>query len=233
MVIVSEMRKLIVFIIGLALPLIAGDSSRQTMTNTERISVTTPGTIRFENSFGEIDIEGWDQPEIEVTTTKWTEDVHTKERARAERRLESVRITTKRDGNDVIISTVGPARNRFIHPSSWWSDVAVTYRINAPRGSRLVVDRNNAGVSITGMTGDIRVMGTSGQITLMLADGPYAIDAMCSIGSVYSDFEGTSQRRHVLGETFRSEREQLARNIYLRMRFGDIVILKMPAPPSG
>jgi hypothetical protein len=227
------MRKLIVIIIGLALPLIAGDSSRQTVTNTERISVTTPGTIRFENSFGEIDIEGWDQPEIEVTTTKWTEDVHTKERARAERRLESVRITTKRDGNDVVISTVYPARNRFIHPSSWGSEVAAAYRIKAPRGSRLVVDHNNAGVSIIGMTGDIRATSTNGQITLTLADGPYAIDAKCKIGNVYSDFEGTSQRQHVLGEKFRSEREQLARNIYLRMRFGDIVILKMPAPPSG
>jgi hypothetical protein len=223
------MRKLNVMMIGLALPLIAGDSSRHTVTNTERISAPTPATIRFEKSFGEIDIEGWDQPEIEVTTTKWTED----ERARAERRLESIRITTKRDSNDVVISTVYPTRNPFTHPLSWRSDVELAYRVRAPRGSKLTVDHNKGGVNIVGMTGDIHATATNGEITLTLADRPYAIDAMCGIGNVYSDFEGTSQRRRLLGKRFERESAQPARNIYLRMRFGDIVILKMPGPPAG
>ena len=232
-VIVSEMRKLLVLISGLALSLIAGESSRQTVTNTERISVAAPGTIRFENSFGEIDIEGWDQPEIEVTTTKWTDDGYAKVPPSVAQRLESVRITTKRDGNDVVISTAYPARNLFTHPWSRRGDVQLAYRIKAPRGSRLAVDHNHGGMNIVGMTGDIRATVISGEITLTLAEGPYAIDAKCDLGNVYSDFEGTGRRRLVFGEQFGSKREQPTRNIYLRMRFGDIVILKMPAPPSG
>lgn len=218
---------------GLALPLTAGDSSRQTVTNTERVNITAPGTIRFENSFGQIDIEGWDQPEVEVTTTKWTEDVNAKEPAGVAQRLESVRITTKRDGNDVVISTAYPARNYFAHPWSRRSDVQLNYHLKAPRALKLAVDRSHYGMNIVGMTGDIRARATSGEITLTLANGPYAIDAKCDIGNVYSDFEGTTERRHMLGEEFGSKAEQPARNIYLRMHVGDIVILKMPLPPSG
>ena len=53
-----------------------------------------------------------------------------------------------------------------------------------------------------------------------------------NIGDVYSDFEGRDQRRHVLGEEFSRPGAAPAANLYLRVRVGDIVILKLHGPPA-
>jgi hypothetical protein len=50
--------------------------------------------------------------------------------------------------------------------------------------------------------------------------------------SVYSDFEGHYQRRHVLGKVFGRQSTVSATNLYLRVRFGDIMILKLHGPPT-
>ena len=52
------------------------------------------------------------------------------------------------------------------------------------------------------------------------------------LGDVYSDFEGRDQRRHVLGEDFSRAGTAPATNLYLRVRVGDIVILKLHGPPA-
>src|SRR5215472_16499598 len=38
---------------------------------TNRVDFSAIGTIRIENSTGELNIEGWDQPAIEVTVTRY------------------------------------------------------------------------------------------------------------------------------------------------------------------
>ena len=105
------MRKLLMLSIVLALPLLAGDRSKETLstTHTERFNVPAPGAIRLENSFGEVDIEGWDRPAVEVTVVRSSEHLYdAKEHAEAQRRLDSVQITAKQNGNDVVISTAYP-----------------------------------------------------------------------------------------------------------------------------
>jgi hypothetical protein len=221
-----------VILIGLALPLVADDSSRLTVNSTERINAPTPGTIQFDHSIGEIDIEGWDQPDIELTTTKWIEDVHTKGRASAEQRLGSVRATVQRDGSHVVISTIHHKEKPFRHALSWRSNVEITYRVKAPRGWGLVIDHNNRGINIVGMTGDIRATVTKGEITLALPPGLQAIDAKSGFGNVYADFAGTSQRQRLFGKTFARASAQPGRNVYLRVGSGDIVIFQAPGRPA-
>src|ERR1700688_3622350 len=135
------MKKLLTLSIVLALPLMADDRSKQKLsaTKTERFSVPAPGVIRLENSLGEVDIDGWDRPEVEVTVVRSSEHLYDpKERAEAQRRLDSVQITAKQNGNDLVISTAYPPQNGFVHPLSRRSDIEISYRIQAPRASKLI-----------------------------------------------------------------------------------------------
>src|SRR6202030_2743147 len=100
------------------LPLMADDRSKEKLstTRTERFNVPAAGTIRLENSFGEVDIDGWDRPEVEVTVVRSSEHfANDKDRAEAQRRLDRVQISAKQDGNDVIVSTKYPPRNGLTH----------------------------------------------------------------------------------------------------------------------
>jgi hypothetical protein len=42
-------------------------------TSTERVKFAPGGTIRLDNSYGYLTVEGWDEPEVEVTVTKSTD----------------------------------------------------------------------------------------------------------------------------------------------------------------
>jgi hypothetical protein len=230
------MRKLLAIAFVLVAPLLAEDRAKQPVatTYTERFNVPAAGTIRIENSFGEVDVEGWDRPEVETTLLRSSEDLYdAKESAQGQRRLDRVQITAKQDGNDVVISTAYSPRKSFLHPLSRRSDIEIGYRIKAPHASKLIIDHNSGGVNIVDISGDIHATVTNGQITLTLAaDGQYAMDAQTKFGNVYSDFEGHGQREHVLGEEFGHQSRAPATNLFLRVRFGDIVILKLHGPPT-
>jgi hypothetical protein len=229
------MRKLLVIAIALVLPLLAGDRDNETLSTTrvERFSVLAAGEIRLENSFGEVAIDGWDRPEVELTVVRSSEHLSTANgRAEAQRRLDSVQVAATQNRNDVLISTMYPPRNGFLHPLSRRSDIRIGYRIKAPRATKLIVDHHSGGVSVFDIDGDIHATVINGQMTLALrAEGRYAIDAQSKIGSVHSDFEGRDQSRRVLGEAFVREGAESAPNLYLRTRIGDIVILKLRGLP--
>jgi hypothetical protein len=237
------MRKYLTILILLALPLVADDRSKDTLsgTHTDRFKVPVAGTIRVQNSFGEVTIDGWDRPEVELTVVQSTERVYgakdgaeaQRRMGEAQRRLDSVQVTAKQQGNEVVVSTAYPSRNGFVHPLSRRSDIEVSYTIHAPRASKLVIDDNRGGVDVSDITGDVHATVINGEITLTLApNGHYAIDAQAKIGDIYSDFEGRDQTRHVLGEEFESPATAPATNLYLRVRIGDILIQKLHGPPA-
>jgi hypothetical protein len=230
------MQRVQIAAILLTLPLLADDRAKEILsaTHTEQFTVPSTGVVRLENSFGEVDIDGWDRPEVEVTVVRSTERLHdAKDRAEAQRRLDSVQITAKRNGNELVISTAYPPRNRFTHPLSRRSDIEISYRIRAPRASRVIIDHNNGGVNVSDIGGDIHATVINGQITLTLAgDQRDAIDARSKVGEVYSDFEGRNQQRNIFGAEFTSQSATPAARLHLRTRVGDIVIAKLHGPPA-
>lgn len=227
------MRKSLVIAIVLALPLQGDDVSKERLsdTHTERFNPPTAGAIRIENSFGEVDIDGWERPEVEVTVVRSIEPLFdAKDRAEALRSLESAQIRAKQDGNDIAISTVYLPRSGT-HLFSWRSEIGISYRIRVPRASKVIIDHNSGGVNVSDISGDIHATVINGQITIGLAaGGQYAIDSQCRIGDVYSDFEGHYQRKHLLGKEFSRESTGSSTNVYLRVHFGDIVIRKLRSP---
>ena len=230
----KNMSKRCFILFSLLLPLLADDRSKTVVhaEQTAQYKISGNGTIRLEHSYGDVDIEGWDKPDIEVTAIRSSEQYFAeRDVARARRRLDSVKISLRQDGNDVVVSTVYPARNTLFHPLSRRSDVDIRYEIRAPRGSNLMISHNNGSVNVSGIRGAIHATVINGEITLTLAPGAYAIDAQASLGKIYSDFEGQDRIRRRLGEQFVHHASGgAAPELYLRTRIGDIVIFERNGP---
>lgn len=229
------MRKPWLAAIAMTLPLLADDRTKHLASaeQTARFNVAAVGAIRLENSFGEVNVDGWDRPEVEVSVVRSSEHYYgDRDRAGAQGRLDRVQIATKQEGNDVVVSTVYPPLNALLHPLSRRSDVEIHYRIHAPRASKLTIDHNSGGVNVSGVHGDIHATVVNGQITVTLAaDAHDVIDARCAAGDVYSDFDGKDRSRYMFGAEFHRQSAPPAANLYLRVRLGDIVIVKQTGPP--
>jgi len=218
------------------------------VTSTERVPFLPGGTIRLDNSYGYVTVEGWDSPEVEITVTKSTDRFFEPEqKEKAERRFEQVRVVTeRRSDKEVATSTTLPVRDSLftsILPSGrmilTWPlppnnkrGVTAEYRVRVPRDSRLVVHHDNGYVWVSDVTGDIEVRSHTGDMIVMLADpGPYSIDARTRMGGVTSDFTGKARNQFLVGTHFAYASRPGSRRIYLRMGRGSITIKK--GPPSG
>jgi len=253
------MRKLaMVFalsVLGAALPLLAADGPETKgpkqsfeVTSTERVNFSPGGTIRLVDSYGYLTVEGWDEPEVEVTVTKSTDRFYGSEnKQEAERRFDQVHVVTERKSDkEITISTILPARNPFFRsvlpldrivltkslvPNNRCR-VTVEYKVLVPRDSRLVVRHDTGYIWVSDVTGDIDVNSRTGDMIVMLPDTiSYSVDARTRLGSVSSDAMGKGQYRFVAGNHFAYASQTPSRRVSLRMGCGSITIKRVP--PSG
>jgi hypothetical protein len=225
------MRMLAVIGFGVSC-LLADNEPKQRVqaTNTQRVDFAPGGTLRLENSTGELMVQGWDRPDVEITTIR---------SAIAARELEQVRIAVERRGDELVVTTAFPRHGFLSPPFPPGTSFDLEYYIKAPRNARLIVAHYAGDVHVDEMTGDIRVTARQGEITLRLpGEGQYAIDARSKFGGVNSDFPGHETRKLWLaGHQFTNETSPAAHKIYLRIGYGDILVWKTlrlptPAPPA-
>jgi hypothetical protein len=203
------------------------------VTKTEHAEFPPGGALRMKNSTGEVTIEGWDQPGIDITTTKSTKLAYGAtgaERDKAAHMLDEVKVTHAIQGNDFLITTEFPRHTRFLpRPSVGSRDFNLEYLIRVPRNANIFVDHDSGEIHLDDLTGDINATAVQGTITLHLAPTTqYSVDAKCRVGEVYSDFAGTNKRKH-FGHAF-LDTSQAPHKLFLRNGFGDIIILKARQP---
>lgn len=58
--------------LGISCMVLADDESQHfvQVTKTERLDFPSGGLLRLKNSIGQVTVEGWDRPDVELTTTK-------------------------------------------------------------------------------------------------------------------------------------------------------------------
>lgn len=213
------MRRLVAIALGASSLLLAADEAKQPaqVVSTERMDFASGGTLRLKNSTGELTLEGWDQPGVEITTIKTTKAAYdSKGRERAAGRLARIRIAAQRHGDELTIATDFPEHFLPTRIYRGATSFDLEYRIKAPRNARLAIDHDMGEVHIDGIAGEIHATDHMGLITVRLPeDGKYAIDAKSKLGAVDSDFAG-----HEAG----------SQKLYLRMGYGDIIVLKAHKP---
>jgi hypothetical protein len=215
-------------------------------TSTERVNFLPGGTISLNGSYGYLTVEGWDEPQVEITVTKSTNRFYQPEqKEKAEKHFDEVRVVTeRRSGQELAISTTLPARHGFpssvlpsrriivTMPKTSKRGVTVEYTVHVPRDSRLVVHQDNGYVWVSDVTGDIEVDSHTGDLIVMLPDpGPYSIDARTRMGSVSSDLMGQGHKQFLVGSHFVHAGQSPSRRIFLRMGRGSITVKN--GPPSG
>jgi hypothetical protein len=219
--------------------LLGGNEARQTVqvSKTEKTDFSANGTLRLQNSTGELTIEGWDQPGVEITTIRSSRETYLPaDREKATRDLDRVRISTEHKGDELVVTTEFPHHRAFpyVSPLSTVTNFDLEYRIKVPRSAKVIVRHDNGEVHVDGVTGNIQIAARQGLIALRLAgEMAPAMDAKSDLGSVNSDFAG-SETRHPwpLGHRVVESVSTAPQSLHLKIGFGDIVILKEHEPKA-
>ena len=263
------MKRKLAFVLvnlGIILPPLAaiGDKQQVEATSTERVGFAAGGVIRVLHTFGSLNVEGWDRPEVEITVLKSIERYYEpKQRQQAAHSLERVRIVVdRRSDTEMTISTILPAKffARLLgnkgglirgtgasldrvtgivrHPLGGKGGLLLEYQIRVPRDSRLVIQHGPGSIFVSNVNGDVQATSSGGDILLLLPDsGTYSIDAKSKLGTVSSDFEGASHRRHIVGSGFARATPLPSPRIYIRTGIGGITIkavsVEAQAPPAA
>jgi len=219
--------------LGMSCLLFADDEPQQffQVTKTERLEFPSGGLLRLKNSIGEVMVEGWDRPDVELTTTKSTKELYnSQDREKALQELDQVHVAAERHGDELVITTDFPRYGMFKPLLRGGTRFDLDYRISVPRNARVAIEHDTGYVSLDNVTGDIHVTASQGEITLRLPEnGQYAIDANSKLGDVISDFPGHMQRkRWFLGHHFTHPDAAASQKIDLSAGYGDIIILKSP-----
>ena len=231
----NQTNRTLAVLLGMSFLLLADEELKQKVqvVSTQRMDLPAGGTVRLINSTGELTVEGWDQPGVEITTIKSTKATFTaSEREKAVRNLDKLRIGSERRAGELVITTYFP-RHRGFPPASPLATKSfiLEYKIKVPRNANLVVDHDVGDLHFDGVSGDIHATMLRGEITLLLPAGEqFTIDAKSDFGSVTSDFRGIAKRRFWLVGNQYAQSASAPHKLYLRDGFGDIVILKTRAP---
>jgi hypothetical protein len=205
------------------------------VTTTERLEFGNRGQIQILESFGEVRVEGWDKPEVELTILKSTQKKYLpKDRAKGLKELDRIRITMERVGESelLLIHTTFPRRTpmRMLRGKT---NAQLEYTIRVPRTCGLRVKHDVGEVAITNMDGDIEATSDIGEIRLELPEAnQYAVDARAKIGDVSSEF-GPETSRRMASASLRRESAAAARRLFLRVGIGDIQVTKRKADPKS
>jgi hypothetical protein len=216
------------------------------VTNKEQVNFAPGGTIRVENSYGYLTVEGWDEPAVEIVVTKSTDRfLEPEQKTQAEKAFEQIRVVAeKRSDQELSVSTTLPDRHGFPYsllpnrqiiftmPKKTTLGVTVDCTVRVPRDSRLVVHQDHGYVWVSDVANDIEVRSHTGDMIVLLADpGSYSLDARTRLGSVSSDLAGSGHKQFLVGTQFVHASPEPSHRIFLRMGRGSITI--KTGPPSG
>ena len=206
------------------------------ITKTQTLDFPAGGTLRLVHSTGEVTIEGWDEPGVELTTTvRSLAGYLAADRDKQKKELERVQVEAKRNGNELVVTTTYPRHRAFpyVEPLSVVTNFYMEYRLRVPRTAKLAIQHDDGEVHIDDVSGNINAKARQGLIALHIVAGnmPPMIDAKSFIGTVNSDFDGTEKGHKVhFGHTFTEGTSSAPQKLDLQIGYGDIVILKAHEP---
>jgi hypothetical protein len=197
-------------------------------TNTQHFTLASGATIRIDNSFGELNIEGWNQPDVEITVIKTLPYDYAQ--SKAERDLNAVQVKTDRKSDaELVISTSIPKHDSLLSSTAKSkTDVLMEYQIHAPSDLKLVIHHGDGSVHVNNMSGNIEANSSRGDIIIFVPGSEPSIDAKTQFGAIASDFGGEIHRAHLIGRSFISGKTSASPLVHLRMGYGGITVKTLP-----
>lgn len=146
------------------------------------------GTLTIEARTGDLQVEGWDEPRLEIAAEKVVE---AKDKQRAQPQYERLQVILEGQDKQVLLRTLYPPRRPW-RPFRDESKLSVNFRIHMPFDANLVLKCVDGDVRTTGLVGkqDIHVNYGDVEINVPSIYRLRSLDARAILGYVQSDLHG-------------------------------------------
>lgn len=180
------------------------------------------GTLVVDARIGDLRIEGWDEPRVEIEAEKL---VRAGSEAKARRLYDQIRIELSGGDKEVRLRTLFPPRRpwRLFRGAT---KLSVNYRIRMPYDANLVVRCVDGDVRVRGIAGhqQIRVSYGDVEVTVPSLDRLRTLEARTFLGYVQSDIHGEEGAGFGRKVSFRNA--EGAQDINVRVRLGGIYVYR-------
>jgi hypothetical protein len=178
------------------------------------------GLLTIETRMGDIHVEGWDEPRLEIEAEKLV-------RAKSEKAAKPLyeRLTVVLEGQDkrVLLRTLYPPR-RMWRPFRGESYLTVNYRIKMPFDANLVLKCVDGDVWIRGVEGKEQILVNYGDVEIDIPsrDRLRSLHAHTWLGYVQSDLHGEGNAG--FGPRISYWNPSGAQDIYVKVRMGGVFV---------
>lgn len=178
------------------------------------------GTLYVETRIGDVKVEGWDKPDVEIEAEKV---VQAGSEARAQRLFDQIKIQLTENGEEVFLRTLYPPRRpwRLFRGAT---KLSANLRIRMPYEAKLTLKCVDGDVRVRGIVGNQRIRVSYGDVEVSIpsVDRLHSLDARSFLGYVQSDLHGENSAgwgRRV--SFFNTDGQQ---DIHVRVRLGGVYV---------
>jgi hypothetical protein len=185
------------------------------------------GTLVIEARMGDIRVEGWDEPHVQIEAEK---TVRAGSEAKAKRLYDSIKIQLEGQDKVVRLRTIYPSR-RLWRPFRDESKLSVNFRIKMPYDANLVLKCVDGDVRVAGLVGQEELHVNYGDVEIDVPDvyRLRSLNAHSWLGYVESDLHGgMSQDSAGLQQRLTFWNSNGSQDIFVRVRLGGVWVYGEP-----
>ncbi len=182
------------------------------------------GLLTIDARMGDIQIEGWDNPRLEIEAEKV---VQAGSEAKAKPLYERLKISLQGQDKNVLLRTIYPPR-RLWRPFRGESKLSVNFRIRMPYDANLLLKCVDGDIRVRGLTGNQVIRLSYGDVEVNVPDvySLGALDARSLLGYVQSDLHGGENDSAGFMRKLSFRNSQGAQRIFIRVRMGGVFIYR-------
>jgi len=178
------------------------------------------GTLYVETRIGDVKVEGWDKPDVEIEAEKV---VQAGSEANARRLFDQIKIQLTENGEEVFLRTLYPPRRpwRLFRGAT---KLSVNFRIRMPYEAKLTLKCVDGDVRVHGIVGNQRIRVSYGDVEVSVpsVDRLHSLDARSFLGYVQSDLHGEDSAGW--GRQVSFFNTDGAQDISVRVRMGGVYV---------
>jgi hypothetical protein len=178
------------------------------------------GTLTIDTRMGNIQVESWDQPRLEIDAEKVVEAGNPK---KAEPLYDQVRVVLAGQDKQVLLQTLYPAR-RLWRPFRGESKLSVNFRVHMPFDANLTLKCVDGDVRVSGLIGKQEISVNYGDVEINIPSiyRLRSLNARSVLGYVQSDLHGEDSAGW--GRKIMFWNSQGEQDIKVRVRMGGVYV---------
>jgi hypothetical protein len=197
-----------------------------TQTSRHAARLFSYGMLIIDTRMGDVRIEGWDEPRVEVEAEK---NVRAGSERKARPLFDLIRIELAGQDKEVRLRTIYPGRS-LRRPFRGESKLSVNLRIKMPYDANLTLKCVDGDVRVMGLVGREQLRVNYGDVEINVPDvyRLRSLDAHTWIGYVQSDLHGLPQDSAGLRQKLLFQNSQGRQDILVRVRMGGVFVFGGP-----